>query len=66
VLKLFVFTEPPIEEHPKKQLGGPLVPSCFPKEQLTERNAPSNRNRILYHMFGYILWGYSLKFKPEK
>ena len=19
-----------------------------------------------YHMFGYILWGYSLKFSPEK
>jgi hypothetical protein len=22
--------------------------------------------KVLYHMFGHILWGYSLKFRPEK
>ena len=21
---------------------------------------------VLYHIFGHILWGYSLKFRPEK
>jgi hypothetical protein len=27
---------------------------------------PIDGGTVLYHMFGYILWGYSLKFRPEK